>query len=216
MIVYAVVFTAIARFQVPRYPIFLLAGLLPWSAFAASVTTSALSIVDNAHLVRRVRFPNEFLPLTAVIGNLVNLLPSFAVLLVFALIFGQPLGPPLLALPFLLLVQAVLTVGLALALSALTVYFRDIQHLVTIAITVWFFATPVIYPLSIFNGHDRLRTLLLLNPMTWLITGYQDVWHGNRWPDPTFVTLLTVIAGLAWLAGGIIFSRLQGRFAEEV
>src|SRR5579872_1376412 len=99
MIVYAVVYTVLFRFQVPRYPIFLLAGLLPWNAFLAAVNSSALSIVLSGNLVRRVRFPLELLPLTTVLSSLVNLLLSLAILFVFAAIYRQPLGPPLLALP---------------------------------------------------------------------------------------------------------------------
>ncbi len=216
MVVYSAVFSVIARFPLERYPIFLLSGLLPWSAFAAAVTSATLSIVVNGHLVRRVRFPTEFLPMTSVAASMVNLVPSLAVLLVFALIFGQPLGLPLLSVPLLLVLQALFASGIALLLSAVTVYFRDLEHLIGVAITVWFFATPVIYPLSLFKGHPPLDTLIGLNPMTWLITSYQRVWHGNTWPDPGQLAALAAIGLLAWVVGALVFGRLQRRFAEEV
>jgi ABC-type polysaccharide/polyol phosphate export permease len=216
MAVYALVFSIIFKFTIPRYPVFLLAGLLPWSFFQSSITGSTMSVILNGHLVRRVKFPIDFLPTTTVLANLFNVLPSFAVLLVFTFFYRQPVGLPLLALPLLLALQVVFTIGLGLGLSALTVYFRDLEHLIPIGITVWFYGTPVIYPLSIFAGHPNVHALLLLNPMTWLITAYQDIWHENRWPDPVQLGIFALCALASWIAGTLIFRRLEGRFAEEV
>ena len=216
MIVYSVVFSVIVRFAMPRYPIFLLSGLLPWTAFLTAITSSTTTIVGNAHLVRRVAFPIEFLPLTSVLTSLVNLLPSLGVLLLFAFFFRQPLGLPLLALPLLLALQALLTTGLALILSAVTVYFRDVEYLVGIGLTVLFFMTPILYPLSVVGESSRLHLLLLLNPLTWLVTSYQRIWHDNQWPDLYQLLMLTGMAVLAMIAGTLVFRRLEGRLAEEV
>jgi lipopolysaccharide transport system permease protein len=216
MIVYAVVYTVLFRFKVPRYPIFLLAGLLPWNAFLAAVNGSALSIVLSGNLVRRVRFPLELLPLTTVLSSLVNLLLSLAILFVFAAIYRQPLGPPLLALPLLLILQSLLALGIALMLSAITVYFRDLEYLVSVGLTVLFFATPIIYPLSALKGHKNLIFWLNLNPLTWLATGYQGIWHDNRWPEGWQLVALAGL-GIVWVAAGWwVFRRLRRRFAEEV
>jgi lipopolysaccharide transport system permease protein len=215
MLVYTVVFSVIARFQVHNYPIFLLSGLLPWNALAGAITSSSISIIINGHLVRRVKFPREFLPLSSVGANLFNLLPSLAVLVVLALAFRQPLGWPLVTLPLLLVLQALFSVGIALILAAVTVYFRDVEYLVGIGTTIWFFATPVIYPVTTFSGH-RFGALLWLNPMTWLITSYQHVWHENTWPDLQALLAFAAVSVLLCLVGAAIFGRLQRRFAEEV
>ncbi len=214
-IVYSVVFELIARFSVENYPLFLLAGLMPWNAFVIGVTSSTTAILSNSHLVSRIRFPLEFLPLTSVLANLVNLLPSFVVLVALAVLLRQPLGAPLLALPLLLVLQTVLSCGIALILSAVTVYFRDVEYLVAIGMTVWFFVTPILYPLSTVHS-GKFHTLVLLNPMTWLMESYQRIWHQNAWPDPHFVLALTGAAALFAVIGIVVFKRLQDRLAEEL
>ena len=215
MVVYTLVFSVLVRFQIERYPVFLLSGLLPWNAFTAAITAASTSMVANANLVRRVRFPLEFLPLTSVLSGLVNLVLSLVILLVFALAFRQPLGPPLIALPLLLVLQALLTTGICLVLSALLVYFRDIEYLVGIGLSALFFMTPVIYPLSAVGG-NKLGLVLRLNPMTWLVTSYQSIWHENTWPKPSYLVALACTSVLMVLLGRLVFRRLQGRFAEEV
>lgn len=215
MLVYTAVFTQIARLQVPNYPVFVLSGLLPWNAFAVATTTASMSVITNANLVRRVHFPLEFLPLTPVVSGLVNLLLSLGILLVFSLVLHQPLGLPLLALPVLLALQMIMTAGVCLILASLMVYFRDIEYLVTVGLTAFFFGTPVLYSLSSL-GHGKFATILHYNPMTWLISGYQAVWHENTWPDPHFLLAFTVFAFATLIVGRLVFRRLEGRFAEEV
>jgi lipopolysaccharide transport system permease protein len=215
MVVYTIVFSNILRFSVPHYAIFLLSGLLPWTAFTASLTGATVSVTHSWYMVRKLYFPYEFLPLTSVFSAFINLLPSIGILFIFALVMGQPLGAPLLALPLVIAIELTFTVGIALLLSAATVYFRDVEYLVNIAITVWFFATPIIYPLSIFKGRP-LAQLLLLNPMTWMIDSYQRIWHENAWPQGSYLAAAASVAVLSLLIGSLVFQRLQRRFAEEV
>jgi len=215
MIVYATVFSVVARVSMPNYPVFLLAGMLPWNAFIISINTASMTIVGNANLIRRVNFPREFLPLASVLSSLVNLGLSLVILFVFALAFRQPLGLPLLALPALILLQLALTSGLALILASLMVYFRDVENLIVLATTVLFFATPIIYPLSLVHRHN-LQVVLGLNPLYWMVHAYQSIWHENSWPDPGQVLLLSLVSIASLVAGWVVFRRLEGNFAEEV
>lgn len=215
MVVYTVVFSVLVRFSVPRYPIFILSALLPWNAFTSAVGTSVQSLLHNGNLIRRVHFPVEFLPLTTVLSSLVNLLLGFGLLTVFALVMGQPLGVPLLALPLVVLLQLLITAGIALAVSALTVYFRDLEHLVGVGLTVLFFITPILYPASLFSG-KRMGVVLALNPFSWLAASYQAIWHENSWPSGAHLGGLFAAAVISLVAGILIFRRLQPRFAEEV
>jgi ABC-2 type transport system permease protein len=218
MIVYAAVFSVVARVQLQRYPVFLLSGVLAWNAFTIAITTSSQTIVGNANLIRRVAFPREFLPLATVTSSLVNLVLSLGILFVFAIGFQQPLGPPLLMLPVLVLLQLILTAGICLVLSALMVYFRDIENIITLVITVFFFGTPILYPLDQVSsaGHSGLRRVLQLNPMEWLMSGYQSVWYWNRWPDLRLTGALAVVAVAVLVLGWNVFRRLEGDFAEQV
>lgn len=215
MLVYAVVFSVLVRFNVERYPVFLLSGILPWNTFTIALTTASMTVVGNANLVRRVSFPREFLPLASVLSSTVNLLLSLGILLVFALAFRQPLGLPLLVVPLLVLLQVMLMAGLGLALAALTVYFRDIENILTLVITILFFVTPIIYPLNAV-GHPNLHFLLQLNPLAWLIGGYQAVWHADAWPDWGSIAALSATSVLTLVTGWLLFRRLEPDFAEEV
>lgn len=215
MVIYSAVFTFIARFPTHRYPVFVLSGLLPWTAFSASLSAGAISILVNGNLVRRVPFPSDVLPLTAVLSNLVNFLPGLALLLPLAIVTGSPIGWSLLAVPLLLILQCVFTAGLTLALAAITVHLRDLQHLVALGLTMWFFVTPIIYPLDFLKG-TTLHTLLLFNPMTWLAVSYQQIFHDGAWPAPTYLLAFAAASIVSLAAGSVIFRRLQSRFAEEV
>jgi lipopolysaccharide transport system permease protein len=215
MIVYATVFSVIARVQMHNYPVFLLAGMLPWNAFIISISTSSMAIVGNANLIRRVNFPREFLPLATVLSSLVNLALSLVILLAFALGFRQPLGLPLLALPAVIVVQLMLTSGLALILASLMVYFRDVENLITLATTVLFFATPIIYPITQVHRH-YLQVILGSSPLYWMIRSYQDIWHENAWPDLRQMLLLAAVSVASLVVGWMVFRRLEGSFAEEV
>jgi ABC-2 type transport system permease protein len=155
------------------------------------------------------------MPVSMVISNLINMGFGFLLLLVFAVPFRQALGWPLLMLPVLVVLQAAFTTGIALALSALDVYFRDLNHLVGVLMLVWFFGTPVLYPLSLFGG-KRLYGFLLLNPMSWLMDSYQRVWHANTWPDWHYLLAFATAAAVSLVLGAQIFNVLSRRFAEEV
>lgn len=218
MAVYALVYSFLFRFSMPRYPIFLLSGLLAWNAFSATITSGAASVLLNGTLVKRVRFPVELLPLTSSLSAIVNFLLSLVVLVLFTVIYRQPLGPSLIALPAVLILQTVWSIGLALMLSAVMVYFRDVEYLVQVALAIWFFATPIIYPLAVVqhSHHERIAALIQANPMTWFVVSYQHIWHDNQWPEGWQMLAMTGVAAASLIAGRWVFRRLQRRFAEEV
>lgn len=237
MAVYATVFTVFLRFGMPKYASFLLTGLLPWIWLSSSVNEGTISIVSGGNLIKKVMFPAEVLPLVSVLTNLVHYLLSLAILIPFLAINGVPppgqvLGeasgdlatsnPVWLVASFvlLMLIQLTFTYGLALALSALTVHLRDIQHIVVNLLTLWFFASPIIYPVTqLRSDHvpEILKSLALdYNPMAYLIIAYQKVFICRIAPSFTELFLMLAASLVTVFLGYLVFEKFRDSFAEEV
>jgi homopolymeric O-antigen transport system permease protein len=214
MLVYTVVFSVIVRVNIRPYPIFLLAGLVPWNAFAQTLTSATTSVTDNAGIVRKVYFPLEILPLSAVFSASVHLLISLGLLAVLVMIFHVGIGFSLLFLPLLLALQVLFSVGLGSLLAAGQVYFRDVQYFLSVLITVWFFTTPIVYSLDLVP--ERFRPFFEANPMAWLVASYQDIWFYKRPPGLLHFVGFATAATLLALIGLVSYHRLSRRFAEEV
>jgi ABC-type polysaccharide/polyol phosphate export permease len=189
---------------------------LPWTWFSASLLESSNTLIAGGNLIKKVLFPAEVLPIVTVLANMVHFFLGLVILGLFLIYYQRPLdGLELLWFPVIVLVQLVLTVGLALLLSALTVHFRDLKDLLSNLVQFWFFATPIIYPmLSIPEG---MRWWLNLNPMTHLMISYQEVLffpgpHGHwKW-----LMALAAVSVVVFLGGYFVFDRLRDSFAEEV
>lgn len=243
-LVYLAVFAFVARVLgagIPEYPVYLLSGLLAWNLFSASMSSGARSVLDNANLVKKVAFPHEILPLSAVGVALVDFALQSGVLFLFILVSGHGIHLPELALwPLAFVALIVLTVGLSLWFSALNVRYRDVGHLLNIALLVWFWATPIVYAghqvekVAFANdiGGTGVFTVYLLNPLVGIVTGFQAALYGTdvpagatepvlftRWPGERYAIVLFVVLAVSLvllrLAWGYFFSR-SGDFAEEL
>ncbi|MEA2683756.1 MAG: lipopolysaccharide transport system permease protein [Chloroflexota bacterium] len=235
VIVYTAIFGTIFHSQKPEYPVFILSGLLAWNFFGTTLPAATVSIVSNANLIRKTRFPTSLLPMSVVLSGFINFVISLALLFGLVVFYRHPLGWSLLALPVLLVAQLAFTAGLSLLLSSLNVFFRDVEHFLAILLTVWFFATPIIYPRELIQGKSAFGALILdINPMAWLVSCYQQVFYGipqsvvrggavaytgsfqSTWPD-ALPFWGFVLLSLALLAGGFtVFAKLSRRFVEEV
>jgi ABC-type polysaccharide/polyol phosphate export permease len=224
MLVFTVVFTVMQQSNIERYPVFVLCALLPWNFFLSSVTGATVSIVGNAHLVKKVYFPREVLPLSTVLSNLVHFLLALIVLFGMMALFRVKLTLWILYLPLLILIQIVFSSGMALLLSTINVFYRDTQHIVEVLMLAWFFVTPVFWDHSIlpqtasFLGIDWpvRRLTFILNPMASLISAYRDILYFGRMIDLAFLSR-TVVTALAFLAIGYrVFGRYSRVFGEEV
>jgi ABC-2 type transport system permease protein len=214
MLVYTLVFSIIVRVNIHPYAIFLLTGLVPWNAFAQSLQMATTSVLDNAAIVRKVYFPLQLLPLSAVLAISVNFGINLGLLAILTLIFHAHLSLTMLLLPLLVLLQLVFTFGLGSLLAAVQVYFRDVQYFLGILITAWFFLTPVVYSLELVPR--SLRPLLSINPMAWDITSFQDIWFYGRLPQWPLLLGFAAVSILSLLVGILVYGRLSLRFAEEV
>jgi len=218
LLTYTLVFTVILPNRQPDiqpFFLFLFCGILPWTWFQASLGESSGVIITSGNLIKKVLFPAEVLPTVAVLANLAHFLLGLPILLAFLAVKGR-LAWTALLLPLPILVQLVLSLGLALLLSALTVHFRDIQSILTHVLHLWFFATPVIYSYAAMPEGSLLRRALRLNPMTHVIVTYQQMlFHGNvdHWRGLFLALLVGVVA---FAAGAFLFDRLRDTLAEEV
>jgi ABC-type polysaccharide/polyol phosphate export permease len=194
------------------YPVFAFTGLAAWGLTASSLRSAINALSGNAYLVSKVAFPREVLPLASVIVALVDFLVTLVLLAVLLWYFRMPFHATALLLPLVVLVQLAFTTGLALLLSAANLWWNDVRHLFDAGITLWLFATPVLYPIPAITG--VASTLLSLNPMTPLVGMYRDLLlHGAL---PAWEVALTTALGAAiTLVGGVyLFRRVEPRFAE--
>jgi homopolymeric O-antigen transport system permease protein len=220
LLIYSFVFTVVLPGTHPKeiepYALFMFCGILPWTWFSSSLLESSSVLISGGNLIKKVLFPAEVLPIVTVLANMVHFLLGLPVLAAFLVYYRAPLSlTDLLWFPVVVATQLLLTIGLALIVSSLTVHFRDLKDLLANLLTFWFFATPIIYPMTMAPG--TARTLLNLNPFTHLAISYQELLFyagpfGHwRW----LLALLTGSIGL-FLFGYFLFDRLRDSFAEEV
>lgn len=220
LLVYTFVFTVVLPAAHPPdlqpFALFMFCGILPWTWFSSSLLEASNVLIAGGNLIRKVLFPAEVLPIVTVLAGLVHFCFGLPILAAFLIYYRVPLvASDLLWFPVILLIQLVLTLGLALLVSALTVHFRDVRDLLANLLTLWFFATPIIYALS--QVPDWVRRWLNLNPFTHLAVSYQEVLFRSG-PFTQWPRLLAVgAASLVVLAGGyVVFDRLRDTLAEEV
>jgi homopolymeric O-antigen transport system permease protein len=216
MLVYALVFSVYGRSGTQSYAAFLLSGLLPWMWFSSSVLEGTGSIVAGSNLVNKALFPAEVLPIVPVLANLVHFLLGLPILVLFLLFYGKTLPSLVFMLPALLLVQFLFTTALVLALSALNVFYRDLQYIVGNLMTLWFFISPIVYEAS--NVPHAFAWTLRLNPMAPLIKGYQDLFYYQTLRPHFFeaLLLLGVMSVVLLLATFHLFEQCKDEFVEQI
>ena len=228
LVVFSVVFQEILRAQIPRYAIFLLSGLLVWNLFSSGLAGGTASIVGNASLVQKVWFPREVLPLAAVGAALVHFFLQLLVLGAALAAFRHAPDPAFLALLVpALVVLVVLLSGLAIALSALNVRLRDIQHLLELALLAWFWFTPIVYEyLPIEERLGSKAWLAFLNPVLPVVLVFQRAIYNpgasTVLPDEgltwylAHLAVVAVEAVVVLVVGMRIFGRIEADLAEEI
>jgi ABC-type polysaccharide/polyol phosphate export permease len=220
LLVYTFVFTVVLPAAHPPdlqpFALFMFCGILPWTWFSSSLLEASNVLIAGGNLIRKVLFPAEVLPIVTVLAGLVHFCFGLPILAAFLIYYRVPLvAADLQWFPVILLIQLVLTLGLALLVSALTVHFRDVRDLLANLLTLWFFATPIIYALSQVPG--SVRRLLNLNPFTHIVVAYQEVLF-RAGPFTQWPRLLAVGVGslLVLVCGYFVFDRLRDTLAEEV
>ena len=214
MLVYTLVFSVYFRLDMEKYPAFVFTGLLPWIWLSSALQQGVTCILDGAGLVTRSQFPAEVLPVVSVTANAINFLLTLPLLLVLLHAFHVSVGPALLVLPFLIGLEYLLTLGLVLIVSAVNVSFRDLQHIILHLLLLLQFLTPVFYPLSLVP--ESWRPWALVNPLTILISSYQDILYFNRFPPWSPLLVLALLTGVILSLAATMFTRHKQAFAEAL
>lgn len=214
LLVYALVFSVYFRVQMDHYAVFMFSGLLPWIFFSSGLMEGAGAITDGGSLVTKVLFPQQVLVAVKVFANFVNFLLSLPILVGFLIFDGVELTKYLAAFPLVALSQFLFTFALALLLSTFTVFMRDTRHILINLLTLWFFVTPILYPLT--QVPERYRFLVYFNPAAIYSLAYHDVFIWGRWPDWVSLSIITGIGlALLWVAIAI-FEHYKEYFAEKI
>lgn len=213
--VYTVVFSVILRANIDKFYLFLFVALVPWIFFSSSLTGGASSILAQKDMVKKIYFPREVLPISYVTSCFVNMLFSFLIIFAVIIFSGTPVN--LLALCFLppvMAVEFILALGIAMLSSAVTVYFRDLEHILGIVSMAWMYLTPIMYSIDIVP--DKLLPIFMANPMTPIVLAYRDILYYAT--IPSLLTLLhALILGLfVSIVGFWTFGKLKKRFVEEI
>jgi ABC-type polysaccharide/polyol phosphate export permease len=224
--IYSVVFGVFFDVRVPVgdpsglhvYALFLVCGLLPWTYVTNALTGATQSITMNEGLIKKVYFPRAVLPGAATLAWLASFGVELIVLAVVLIVAGNMVIPWIPVVIVLIVLQTGFIFGIGLMLSAFNAYFRDVQHFLAIALNIWFYATPILYPPELLDDQPELvRTLILdVNPMSVFVDSYRDVLYSLRFPTPMQWLFMTAIATTSLVVGTVVFRRLEARLAEEL
>lgn len=215
MAVFTVVFTVLMPTDIPKYPVFILCALLPWNYFNTSIMGAIDSIVGNAHLIKKVYFPREVLPLSIVLANLVNFLLALIVLFAMLFAFRVRLTLWALYLPLIIIIQTIFTLGLALIFATLNVFYRDTKIIMEVGMLAWFFLTPIFYRIEDLVP-QYARLMYWVNPMASFISWYRIVLYHGTSMEPGFIFRTFVTSVIALVVGYLVFTRYSPVFGEEV
>ncbi|MCA9981678.1 MAG: ABC transporter permease [Anaerolineales bacterium] len=232
MVVFSLVFSRFGGTEIRQYAVFFLVGLMPWNFFSGALLTGTTSITNSSGIIKKVYFPRELLPLSAILSNLVNFGFTLIVLLVF--LYGSGLGLTVHALwiPVIIVTQIIFTLGLAMFLGAINVFYRDVLMILDVVMLAWFFLTPIMYPFELFNDMSPIiigelvlepaRVMRWINPMASIIDGYRTVLWGTMTSDgpvsmyPPYLLRTFVTSVIVFVVGYVTFMRLHSKFGEKL
>ena len=221
MVVFTFVFNGMGKIESgdgSPYPLFLYVGLLLWQLFSGSLVGAANSMVANAGMIQKVYFPRLILPVTAVTTSLVDLAAASVVLAGMMIYYRfVPGAVGLLILPLLILATALVALGFGLFTAALNVRYRDVRHAVPFVVQVMMFVTPVVYPVTMLDGHPLVKSLMLwLNPMTGIVTNSRAAILGNSPVDWGIMGISLVSSAVVFVLGLWYFRATESYFADMV
>ncbi|MGB9883262.1 MAG: ABC transporter permease [Microgenomates group bacterium] len=201
----------ISNLGVP-YPLFIYAGLLPWTFLVASLTSSMNVFINDASLIKKIYFPREILVISTILAKLFDFLLSLLIFVAMMVFYKVNFSWFMLLFIPIFLIQLIFVYSLSLVLAAFNLYYRDIQYLFNLVINLWFYLTPIVYSVDFFP--EKYRIIFQLNPMSVFINGYRKVLFGGDWPNFHSLTVGLLISSIMLFISRIIFSKLEKNFAD--
>jgi lipopolysaccharide transport system permease protein len=196
------------------YVVFSYSAMVPWMLFSTSITDMVDSLVVNMNLIGKIYFPREVLPLAALFARLLDFIIAESILIILMIYYQMPVFiTGWLLLPFILLIQLVLALGIGFLGAALNVFYRDMKHLFVLVLQLWLYASPIIYPVTAVP--ERFQTLYFLNPMAGIIEAYRAVLLYEQMPGP-YLGLSAIISLLILAIGYLFFKRVEPKFADVI
>lgn len=215
MVIYTLVVTYFFRVEIPKFPAFVLTGLLPWMMwFTEAMSSGTTCIVDHAPFVTNAVFPAEVLPIVAVGTGMMNFVFSFPVLFFLYLLFDVRLSVTAITLPLVMATQASLLLGLIYIAATLNVFFRDMQYIVRHLLTMTFYLTPILYDFA--RIPPQFHWILRVNPMTTVIDSYRRALFFGTWPNWRNLGLVMALGAVLMAVGMALFSARKESFAENL
>lgn len=210
--VFSIIFR-ISSFNVP-YPVFLIVGLLPWNFFSISLSSSVNSLVGNASLITKIYFPREILVYGTIMAKIVDFFYSCLILIIFFIYFKIPVTIAIIWIIPIFVIQLIFTAALSLIVASFNLFYRDIQYLLGLIINIWFYLTPVIYPIEQFPV--KYRFIFQINPMSVIINAYRQVILGGKTPNLENLGIAGLISIIFFIISFFLFKKAEGKFADYV
>ena len=212
MAIYTLVFGFMLNVGTQRYPIYLLAALVPWTWLSNSLSQGVTAIQDGRMYVGKTVFPTEALVAVPVLSNMINFFLSLPLLFIVEAIFRVHLGWSLICLPLIVAIQCVLIYGILLIIATYNVFYRDIQQLIGLLLTFLFFVNPIFYTLG--QVPAVLHPYLLADPLTPIIIAYHDLFYSGTWPSALWLSYAAVSSIVIYFVGKLVFDRHLDAFGE--
>ncbi len=214
MLILSFVFSHVMKFQVENFSLFILSGILVWNLFQQSLGVGVTSIIANGSLLKKVKVPAALFPAANIASVFVNFCLSLIPFVILSIALTGKVGLSLVLLPFFIIPFLVFIFGIVLALSALNVLFRDIGHVMDPMLQVLFYATPIVYPETIFP--EKYRAFLVLNPMTHFLKAFRQILYEQTWPPVSSFIIICALAIVSLSFGIFVFRRIRNRFIYEL
>jgi len=212
ILTYWIVFSLIIRMGLENYPLFLIPGYLAWNFTFSAIINSSESILQSKELITKIAFPNEIIVLANVAVGFVDFIISLFIFTIVIIIFYSPVSYYLTFVPVIIFLQVLLTVGASMIAACISVYYKDVPKLIIILGNIFFFLTPIFYPLEFIPSN--FQVVALINPLAQIINIYHDLIYYKEFPGIILILITTAVSFTVFMIGFLIFNKLRFSFAE--